>query len=316
VSSRRFPAGFRRPHAGAQAGSGAISQYFFAVSETRRLRAELKAAQSWRTRAIALQDTNDRYRALLGLKVNPPIDMVSGLAVADFRGPFANSRLINVGSEARVEVGNPVMNENGLVGRIVGVAEGVSRVLLLTDVASRTPVLVDRTNSRAILVGDGGPNPRLDYLRGQEPVKGKRPHSDLRRRRGPASGHTDRAGGEGSGWSLEGGPGGGLGSIDYIRVLLFKDFRQLANTPRLDVPPPPPPPTTPGGCRRACRQPGHDAARFSDDHSQPVGPGGPEAHFCRQANHAKACRTRASHGQTRRKPAARCSSGDGCSFGR
>ena len=228
-----------------QAGSASVGQYFFAVSENRRLKAELKAAQTWRTTAIELQDANDRYRALLGLKVNPPIDMVSGLAVADSRGPFANSRLVNVGSEAGVAVGNPVMNENGLVGRVVGVAEGVSRVLLLTDVASRTPVLVDRTNSRAILTGDGGPNPRLDYLRGQDPVKENDPiltsgDGGVLPRGIPIGRAVKGLDGR---WRVV--LAADSGSIDYVRILLFKDFRQLANTPRLDEPPPPPPPTAP-----------------------------------------------------------------------
>jgi rod shape-determining protein MreC len=34
--------------------------------------------------------------------------------------------------------------------------------VLLTDVASRTPVLVDRTDARAMLTGDGSGNPRLE----------------------------------------------------------------------------------------------------------------------------------------------------------
>jgi len=38
---------------------------------------------------------------------------------------------------------------------------------LLTDAASRTPVMIDRTNARAILTGDGGSNPKLAYLRGR-----------------------------------------------------------------------------------------------------------------------------------------------------
>ena len=63
------------------------------------------------------------------------------------------------------------MSEHGLVGRVIGVTDGASRVLLLTDVASRTPVMIDRTNARAILTGDGGPNPRLDYLRGHDPIQ-------------------------------------------------------------------------------------------------------------------------------------------------
>ncbi len=227
-----------------QSAISAVQQYFFAVSENRRLRAELSVARSWRTTAIALQDTNERYRALLGLKVNPPIAMVSGLAVADSRGPFANSRLVNIGSEKKVEVGNPVMNENGLVGRVVGVAEGVSRVLLLTDVTSRTPVLLDRTDSRAILAGDGGPNPRLDYMRGPDPVK----ENDLVLTSGDG-GVLPR--GIPVGHAVKGLDGrwrvvllADDGAIDFVRILLFKDFRQLANTPRLNELPAPAPTAT------------------------------------------------------------------------
>ena len=128
-----------------------VQSYFFAVSENRRLKAELKEAQQWKVAAIALRDTNDRYKALLGLKTDPPIPMVAARAVADSRGPFANTRLINAGDERGVTVGNPVMSENGLVGRVIGVTHGAARVLLLTDVASRTPVMIDRTNARAIL---------------------------------------------------------------------------------------------------------------------------------------------------------------------
>ncbi len=224
-----------------QDGLSAIRQYFFAVSENRRLRAELEQARQWRSTAIALQDSSERYRALLGLKVNPPVAMVSGLAVTDSRGPFANSRLVNVGSEMKIEVGNPVMNENGLVGRVVGVAPGVSRVLLLTDVSSRTPVLIDRTNSRAIMVGDGGPNPRLDYLRGQDPVQENDPvlssgDGGVMPRGIPVGRAVKGLDGR---WRVV--LSADAGSIDYVRILLFKDFRQLANLPRLaelSVPPP------------------------------------------------------------------------------
>ena len=63
------------------------------------------------------------------------------------------------------------MSEHGVVGRIVGVTPTVSRLLMLSDVDSRTPVLVDRTNGRAILTGDGSAYPRLEYVRGRDPVK-------------------------------------------------------------------------------------------------------------------------------------------------
>ena len=227
------------------AGVDTIRGYFFAVGENRRLKAELKEMHQWREVAIALRDTNDRYRTLLGLKTDPPIPMVAARIVTDSRGPFANTRLANAGSEKQVKAGNPVMSENGLVGRVIGVTVGASRVLLLTDTASRTPVMIDRNNSRAILTGDGGPNPRLDYLRGRDPVK-----------------EGDRILTSGDGGVLPRGlPVGtavkGLdgrwrvvlasdrAAVDFVRILLFEDFTQVVNQKDLSVMPVPPP--TAGG---------------------------------------------------------------------
>jgi rod shape-determining protein MreC len=221
-------------------GVDGVKGYFFAVSENRRLNEELKEMRQWRDVALALRDTNERYRAVLGLKTDPPIPMASARIVTDSRGPFANSRLANAGSEAGIKPGNPVMSENGLVGRVVGVTDGVSRVLLLTDAASRTPVMIDRTNSRAILTGDGGPNPRLEYLRGQDPVR---------------SGDRILTSGDG-GVFPRGLPVGvaikGLdnrwrvvlasdkAAVDYVRILLFQDFTQVVNRAgleKVEVPP-------------------------------------------------------------------------------
>ncbi|WP_426031703.1 rod shape-determining protein MreC [Caulobacter sp. DWP3-1-3b2] len=206
-----------------------VSSYFFTASENRRLKAELKDMRGYRDQYLAEVDKNDRYRSLLGLRTDPPIPMVAARVVIDTRGPFANTRLADAGAERGVVVGNPVMNERGLVGRVVGVANGASRVLLLTDIASRTPVMIDRTNARAILTGDGGPNPKLDYLRGADPIK-----------------EGDRVVTSGDGGVVPRGlPVGaavkGLDgrwrvvlfaddtAIDYVRILLFTDFSQLAD---------------------------------------------------------------------------------------
>lgn len=210
-------------------GVDAVRNYFFAGSENARLKEELREMRVYRDRYLALVDENERYKSLLGLKTDPPIPMVAARVVADSRGPFANTRLADAGKEKGVVVGNPVTNERGLVGRVVGVAPGASRVLLLTDIASRTPVMIDRTNSRAILTGDGGPNPKLDYLRGSEPIQ---------------AGDRVVTSGDGGvvprglpvGAAVKGLDGrwrvvlfADSASIDYIRILLFKDFAQLAD---------------------------------------------------------------------------------------
>lgn len=222
---------------------GAISYvegYFFAVSENRRLHAEITALEQTRDQAIALSNENARLRALLGLRTEPPVPMVSARVIMDARGPFANTRLADAGVEQGVAVGNPVIADHGLVGRIVGVAHGISRVLLLTDVASRTPVMIDRTGARAIMTGDGGPNPKLSYLRGTDPVKA-----------------GDRVLTSGDGGVMPRGLPVGVvemgldgdwrvrlysddGPIDFVRILKFVDFSQLAAQPALNDAEPPP----------------------------------------------------------------------------
>jgi len=51
-----------------------------------------------------------------------------------------------------------------LIGRIAEVGEVSSRALLITDLNSRIPVLVEQTRDRAILAGDNSDQPRLLYL--------------------------------------------------------------------------------------------------------------------------------------------------------
>lgn len=217
--------------------SEGVSGYFFAVSENRKLKEQLAEMQALRDANITLKNTNDRYEALLGIRTEPAIRMATARAVSESRGSFSNARLIDAGTRKGIRVGNPVVNEHGLVGRVVGTTNGVSRVLLLTDVASRTPVLIDRSDARAILVGDGGGNPRLDFLRGQGTIQA-----------------GDRVLTSGDGGVFPRGLPVGVvarsidgtwrvklfsdaGAIDFVRVLLFQSFDQLVDPAALEAPP-------------------------------------------------------------------------------
>ncbi len=207
--------------------SDAGRAYILASSQNRQLHRDLAAAQTWRDQAIALREENARLRALLGVRTDPPIPMVGARTVLDARGPFANTRIADAGSDRGVVEGNPVLGEHGLVGRVTGVAPQVSRIMLLTDVESRTPVLVARTNGRAILTGDGGATPKLEYLR---------THDALR------EGDRILTSGDGGvlprglpvGVAVKGLDGGwrvaldaDASPIDFVRILLFSDFSQL-----------------------------------------------------------------------------------------
>lgn len=213
-----------------------IKGYFFAVSENRRLRAQVAELQPWRDQAIALKNVNARYEAMLGLRTEPAVAMVTARSVTDARGPFVNARLIDAGSSKGVRIGNPVINEHGMVGRVIGTTGGISRVMLLTDVASRTPVLIDRTDARAMLTGDGSGNPRLEFLRTRDLQAGDRVLSS-----GDGGGiprgvpiGVAAKGIDGS-WRVK--LFSDRGAIDYVRVILFQDFGQLVNPDALNAAP-------------------------------------------------------------------------------
>ncbi|WP_292069163.1 rod shape-determining protein MreC [Brevundimonas sp. UBA7534] len=214
-----------------------IGGYFFAVSENRRLKAEIEDLRAWRDEAIALKNVNSRYEAMMALRTEPPMPMVTARAISDVRGPFNRARLLDAGEAKGVRIGNPVMNEFGLAGRVTGVTGGVSRMVLLTDVASRVPVLIERTDARAMLVGDGGENPRLDYVRGAGALQpGDRVLSSGDGGgvpRGLPVGVVAR--GVDGAWRVK--LFSDRGPIDYVRILLFQNFAQLISPEALNAPP-------------------------------------------------------------------------------
>ncbi|MBD3835310.1 rod shape-determining protein MreC [Brevundimonas sp.] len=214
-----------------------IGGYFFAVSENRRLKAEIEDLRAWRDEAIALKNVNSRYEAMMALRTEPPMPMVTARAISDVRGPFNRARLLDAGEAKGVRIGNPVMNEFGLAGRVTGVTAGVSRMVLLTDVASRVPVLIERTDARAMLVGDGGENPRLDYVRGAGALQpGDRVLSSGDGGgvpRGLPVGVVAR--GVDGAWRVK--LFSDRGPIDYVRILLFQNFAQLISPDALNAPP-------------------------------------------------------------------------------
>jgi rod shape-determining protein MreC len=72
--------------------------------------------------------------------------------------------LLNVGARDGIRDGWATMDGIGLVGRISGVGERTSRVILLTDSNSRIPVTVQPSGQKALLAGDNSSLPPLEFL--------------------------------------------------------------------------------------------------------------------------------------------------------
>jgi rod shape-determining protein MreC len=140
-------------------------------NQNRTLRREIQRLRAWRETARQLEEENAQLRALNNVRLAPHTTFVTGDVVADSGGPFLQSALVNVGSRDGVLDGSAAVDGSGLVGRVVGIGEHATRLLLLTDFSSRVPVLVQPSGRRAILAGDGTSAPRLEFIENPDAVK-------------------------------------------------------------------------------------------------------------------------------------------------
>ncbi|MEM7496437.1 MAG: rod shape-determining protein MreC [Pseudomonadota bacterium] len=132
--------------------------------QNRELRREIERLQAWRETARALEEENAQLRALMNVRLAPRLGYVTGDVIADSGGPFSESALVNVGRRDGVEDGSAAVDGSGLIGRVVGVGERASRVMLVTDFSSRVPVTITGARQQAILAGDATRAPRLEFI--------------------------------------------------------------------------------------------------------------------------------------------------------
>jgi rod shape-determining protein MreC len=137
------------------------------IEENERLKEENQRLLQWRVFAKKLEGENLSLKALLRFDPGPKARFVAARAIADVSGAFARAVLINVGSAKGVRAGLPAMTGDGLVGRVVHVGTRTARLLLLTDIKARTPVIIGDPPVRAILTGDNSDNPKLKFIDGE-----------------------------------------------------------------------------------------------------------------------------------------------------
>ena len=90
--------------------------------------------------------------------------------------------------------GQAVVTGEGLAGRIAEVGDNSARVLFVTDVNSRLPVLIERTRERAILAGDNSTLLRLTLVQSRAGRAARRSDRDLGPRRQLPGRHPGRRG--------------------------------------------------------------------------------------------------------------------------
>lgn len=133
-------------------------------AENERLRIENARLLEWQNIARQLESENIQLKELMAFVPDSPSHYITVRVVGNTGGSFIRSLLVNSGTRAGVRKGQAAMTGTGLLGRVAEVGERSARVLLVTDLNSRIPVMVERSRDRAVLAGDNSEQPRLEYL--------------------------------------------------------------------------------------------------------------------------------------------------------
>jgi len=139
--------------------------------QNQELRRELQQMKAWKEAALQLEQKNARLLELNNVRLDPKLTFVTGVVLADSGSPFRQSVLLNIGEKDGIMDGWAAMDGLGLVGRISGVGQSTSRVILLTDTNSRIPVVIQPSGQRAMLSGDSSALPLLEFIENTDQVR-------------------------------------------------------------------------------------------------------------------------------------------------
>ena len=98
-------------------------------------------------------------------------DTIIAKVLSDKSSPYLRSIVINKGSKHKVNLGMVVIDGEYLVGKIVEVNYSSSRVLLLSDLNSKIPVIVEPNTVISILSGTGKDYGVIQYSKKYEDIK-------------------------------------------------------------------------------------------------------------------------------------------------
>jgi rod shape-determining protein MreC len=144
-------------------------------AENMQLREENARLRQWQATALTLDAENRRLKGELHWVPDPAINFVTARVVADAGGVYARAVLLAVGPNHFIRRGEIALDQSGLVGRVTEVGTRTARVLLITDLNSRIPVILEPSGGHAIMTGTNGPRPRLLYWSdGAPPREGDR----------------------------------------------------------------------------------------------------------------------------------------------
>ena len=141
-----------------------IRNHFGLYSNSKKLEKELNEYRSQKISLDILEFENQKFRQQLDDYLIST-EIVFSKIIIDNKSPFLRSIVINKGSRDGIKSGMAVLDQQYLVGKVIEVNFGTSRVLLLSDINSNIPITISPGNLLAIATGTGKDQAKVNFLK-------------------------------------------------------------------------------------------------------------------------------------------------------
>ncbi len=142
-----------------------INNLVYLYSENENLKEENYSLIKWKDLALKLLAENEQLKKQLNSVSTNKERLITTKVISNSGGSYVKTITIDVGSNDGVKLGNPVINNWGMIGRIVELGKNASRVLLTVDINSQIPVYFENSLYRAILVGKNSDLLEVKFLK-------------------------------------------------------------------------------------------------------------------------------------------------------
>jgi len=144
--------------------TGVVGEHTNLYTNYNQLKKENEELKNNISKTDFLELENTQLRKLIEEQVASSSNLVSARVMLDKQSPYLNSFIINIGGNKNIKNGMAVLDGENFIGRIVDVNFFSSRVLLVSDLNSKIPVLIEPSANHAILSGHGKHKATLEYL--------------------------------------------------------------------------------------------------------------------------------------------------------
>ena len=143
-----------------------LSDYLNVYEDNQNLKNKIDQLTANKLNYLFLENENKRLKEIVGENTSISEGIISRVLI-DKDGKFLKSIILNKGSKDGIKIGMVVLDKSFLIGQIIEVNYTTSRAILISDLNSNIPVVIEPGSFQSILSGTGKDHGIIKYSKNE-----------------------------------------------------------------------------------------------------------------------------------------------------